>query len=85
VEKIQKEIEIRIIISYYSIFILIDLINLFGGGGNYTPSYHILSYIILNRRIETGKKETENNFKKFSNIFKYHIIHFYKTLIYFLL
>jgi len=70
-EKTQKKIEIRIIISYYSIFILIlfNLINLFE-----EKLHAFLSYIILNHRIEAGKKETENNLKNsviyLSNIFQ---------------
>jgi len=55
----RKEIEIRIIITYYSIFILIIWLTYI-----FQEKFHVfLSYIILNHRAETRKKETENNFK----------------------
>lgn len=58
VEETQKEIEIRIIISYYSIFILIIWLTYLR-----KKLRAFLSYIIVNHWIEAEKKETENNLK----------------------
>jgi len=67
VEKTQKETEIRIIIFYFN-----NLINLFK-----EKLRAFLSYINLNRRIEAGEKKEIVNFKTLSNIFRYHIVHFF--------
>jgi len=79
VEETQKEIEIRIIIFYYSILILLIWLTYL----RKNCLLIIYNSKLLNRGREKGERE---NFKKFSDIFKYHILYiFYKTLIYFLL
>jgi len=70
VEKTQKETEIRIIIFYFN-----NLISLFEE--KTTRFLIIYKSKLLNKG--RGKKEIENNFKTWSNIFKYHIILFFFT------